>query len=72
MPRVLEAGRELGVFSYADSRSTAQLLIWSTNSMLPFNLTAQELGNRDELEERVSRLADLLLQGLLQRPRGRE
>ena len=64
---VLTEGRELGVFSYADSRSTAQLLIWSTNSMLPFNLTAQELGNRDELQERVSRLADLLLTGLLRR-----
>ncbi len=69
LARVLEEGRELGVFSCADSRSTAQLLIWSTNSMLPFNLTAKELGKRDMLEERVSRLADLLLQGLLQRPR---
>ncbi|MEI6613383.1 MAG: TetR/AcrR family transcriptional regulator [Chrysiogenales bacterium] len=67
--KVLEAGREQGVFACPDSRSTAQLLIWSTNSMLPFNLTAQELGNRDELEERVSRLAGLLLQGLLRRPR---
>ena len=66
---VLEEGRGLGVFSNADSRSTAQLLIWSTNSMLPFNLTAKELGKRDDLEERVSLLADLLLQGLLQRPR---
>jgi AcrR family transcriptional regulator len=69
LARVLAEGLELGVFSGADSRSTAQLLIWSTNSMLPFNLTAGELGNRDELEERVSRLADLLLQGLLRRPR---
>ena len=66
--KVLEAGREQGVFDCPDSRNTAQLLIWSTNSMLPFNLTARELGKRDELEERVSRLAGLLLTGLLQRP----
>ena len=66
--KVLEAGRKQGVFACPDSRSTAQLLIWSTNSMLPFNLTARELGKRDELEERVSRLAELLLQGLLHRP----
>ncbi len=71
LARVIAEGRKLGVFSGADGRSTAWLLIWSTNSMLPFNLTARELGNRDELEERVSRLADLLLQGLLRRPRER-
>ena len=71
LSRVLDEGRKLGVFSCTDSRSTAQLLIWSTNSMLPFNLTAKELGKRDILDERVSRLADLLLQGLLQRPRAR-
>jgi AcrR family transcriptional regulator len=67
--RVLDEGRELGAFSCPDSLVTARLLIWSTNSMLPFNLTARELGKRGELEERVSRLADLLLQGLLRRPR---
>ena len=66
--KVLEAGRDQGVFTCPYGRSTAQLLIWSTNSMLPFNLTTRELGKRDELEERVSRLAGLLLHGLLQRP----
>ena len=70
--KVLEAGRDQGVFTCPDSRSTAQLLIWSTNSMLPFNLTARELGKRDELEDRVSRLADLLLQGLIHRPKGKD
>jgi AcrR family transcriptional regulator len=72
LAQVLEAGREQGVLACPDSRITAQLLIWSTNSMLPFNLTARELGNRDELEERVSRLAGLLLTGLLQRPQDME
>jgi AcrR family transcriptional regulator len=69
--RVLDEGRKLGVFSCADSLGTARLLIWSTNSLLPFNLTAKELGKRVILEERVSSLADLLLKGLLQRPRAR-
>jgi AcrR family transcriptional regulator len=69
--KVLEAGRKQGVFACPDCRSTAQLLIWSTNSMLPFNLTAKELGKRDILEERVSHLADLLLTGLLQRTKGK-
>ncbi len=72
MAKVLDEGREMGIFSGADSLLTARLLIWSTNSMLPFNLTARELGKRGELEERVSRLADLLLQGLLQRPRDKK
>lgn len=69
LARVIAEGRELGAFAAADSLGAAWLLIWSTNSMLPFNLSARELGNRDELEERVSRLAGLLLAGLLRRPR---
>jgi len=38
----------------------SRVLVGSTNSLLPFSLTARELGKREELEERVSRIADLL------------
>jgi hypothetical protein len=61
---VIEEGLKQGVFHYSDSRAAARILIWSTNSLLPFSLTARELGKRKELEERASRIADLLIAGL--------
>jgi hypothetical protein len=36
----------------------------ATNSLLPFSLTTQELGERREIEEKTLRVADLLLKGL--------
>jgi hypothetical protein len=32
---------------------------------LPFNLSPRELGRREELEDQVGRIADLLIKGLL-------
>jgi AcrR family transcriptional regulator len=61
---VLREGVRLGTFECPDVLTTSRVLVWSTNSMLPFSLTARELGKREELEERVSRIADLLLKGL--------
>jgi hypothetical protein len=65
---VLREGVRLGAFECPDVLTTSRVLVWSTNSLLPFSLTARELGKREELEERVSRIADLLLKGLVPRP----
>ena len=51
-----------------DVLTTSRVLVGSTNSLLPFSLTPRELGKREELEERVSRIGDLLLKGLSPRP----
>jgi AcrR family transcriptional regulator len=68
---VLEEGLKLGAFEFSSSLETARILICSTNALLPFSLTARELGKRKELEVRASRIADLLLKGLKPCPRGR-
>ena len=65
---VLREGSRLGTLECADPRTTSFVLIKSTNSLLPFNLTARELGRREELEDQVSRIADLLIKGLLPCP----
>jgi AcrR family transcriptional regulator len=65
---VLREGVRIGTFKCPDVLTTSRILIWSTNSLLPFSLTARELGKREELKERVSRIADLLLHGLSSRP----
>jgi AcrR family transcriptional regulator len=65
--KVLRKGVRLGIWECPDIRAASRVLIWSTNSLLPFNLTARELGEREELEERATRIADLLLKGLASR-----
>lgn len=62
---VLMEGRELGRFRFARIRETAEAFIWSTNSLLPYSLTTQELGRRKEIEERVRSIAELLLKGIV-------
>jgi len=59
-----------GVFYGPDIRAAAHALVWCTNSLLPFSLSARELGKRDELEQRVTGIVDLLLKGLLRRSPG--
>lgn len=64
---VLEEGRQLGVFHLDDSAETAHTLLHATNALLPFSLNAHELGSRDVVEQKVKRIAALLLTGLRSR-----
>ena len=66
--RVLRDGVRRRVLACPDPASAARVLVWSTNSLLPFSLTTRELGKRKEMEERVARIADVLLSGLVPRP----
>ena len=50
--------------------ATAEALLLATNSLIPYALSARELGRRKDVEARVGRVADLLLFGLCRgRPR---
>ena len=62
---VLREGARSGSLDCPDPRAASLVLIQSTNSLLPFNLSACELGRREELEDQVGRIADLLIKGLL-------
>lgn len=62
---VLEAGKKAGQFVFQDATTTAQILILTTNSLLPYGLTPLELGKRKDVEKKISQIADLLLYGLL-------
>ena len=64
--RVLTQGNVQGIFA-DDPKHDAQALLTATNSLLPYSLSTDELGSRDEIEQKVSKLADLLLKGLLKR-----
>ena len=61
---VLRAGVESGEFSCPDPPSAAEASLLATNSLLPYALSAKELGRRKDVEARAHRIADLLLFGL--------
>jgi AcrR family transcriptional regulator len=64
---VVKEGQQMGKFIEGDAGEIAESLILATNSLLPFSLTVQELGARRDIEEKVTRLAGLLMQGLCAR-----
>jgi hypothetical protein len=64
---VLTSGRESGEFSFDDERATAHALLEATNGLLPYSLSTTELGAREEVEQRATDVANLMLYGLLSR-----
>jgi AcrR family transcriptional regulator len=63
---VLSQGKTDGVF-HGTANEVAQILIAATNSLLPYSLSTYELGSREEIENRTTRLADVLLKGIIKR-----
>ena len=64
---LLIAGRESGEFDFRDENATARALLQATNGLLPNSLSTTELGKREEVEQRASDIANLVLGGLLKR-----
>jgi AcrR family transcriptional regulator len=64
---VLNEGRASSEFQFENALATARALLEATNGLLPYSLSTSELGERDEVERRTTAIADLLLQGLLNR-----
>jgi len=62
---VLALGQKSGAFRVTNCCATAHSLIEATNSVLPFNLTEYELNHRQVVENRISQIADLLVNALL-------
>src|SRR5919112_2379568 len=58
---VLNEGRDSGEFAFDDALSTAYALLHATNSLLPYSLSTTELGEREEVKERATQVADLIL-----------
>lgn len=70
---VLREGARSGAFDCRDPQTASRVLIQSTNSLLPFSLSARELGRREDLERQVGNIAAVLIKGLAarrQRPAG--
>jgi len=61
---VIEEGQRIGKFATSDPLDTAQTLLIATNSLLPYSLSAIELGERKEIAARTQKTAEILIRGL--------
>ena len=65
LSKVIKEGQKLDGFRAGEPLVTVAALLEATNSLLPFNLTARELGMRQEVRRRVLDITDLLIHGML-------
>lgn len=61
---LLKEGIDAGEFAKVNVNDVARSLLFATNSLLPYSLSTQELGERREINKRITALADLLINGL--------
>ena len=66
--RVLSDGRRTGEFHVPRAPEAARALLEATNSLLPYSLSPQELGDPADVARRTSAVADLLVRGLRNLP----
>lgn len=65
---ILLEGQRVGAVREGDPAVLADTLLHATNSLLPYSLSIEELGDRADVARRAEALSDLLLEGLLSRP----
>jgi len=63
---VIEEGQAKKDFQTGNALEISKTFLLATNSLLPFSLTTQELGEREDIEAKTLRIADLLLKGIRQ------
>jgi AcrR family transcriptional regulator len=61
---VIEEGQRSGEFAAGDALDLANTLLTATNSLLPYNLSVNELGDRRDIAKRVRKTAEVLIRGL--------
>lgn len=66
---VLAEGVRAAELEAVDLARTSRALVTATNALIPASLSAAELGSREAVEQEATRVADLVLRGLLPRPR---
>lgn len=64
LAKVVSEGQTTGDFIDGDPLDMARTLVIATNSLLPYSLSAFELGDRKILTKTTKKLADLLIRGL--------
>jgi AcrR family transcriptional regulator len=61
---IISEGQDSKHFADGDALDIAQTLLSATNSLLPYSLSAIELGDRAEIARRTQKTAEILIRGL--------
>jgi AcrR family transcriptional regulator len=69
LTKVLREGASDGSLCASRPRQTAETLVLATNALLPYSLSARELGQRSAVARGAGRIATVLLSGLETRSR---
>lgn len=64
---VISEGQAAKTLAPGDSLDLARTLVTATNALLPYSLSAFELGDRADVADRAAKTADLLIRGLAQK-----
>ena len=64
LSKVIKQGQLSGLFRPGKSLIFARVLIAETNSLLPFSLSARELGTRKQVETMARKVAETVIRGL--------
>ncbi len=64
LSRVIAEGQSVGEFAAGDHLVLARTLVTATNSLLPYSLSAYELGDLKAIESETKTVAKLLIRGL--------
>lgn len=65
LAEVLEEGRAQGAFEIVEPAVAAAAMVTATNALLPYSLSVEELGRRDEIARRAHDVIHLLLRGVV-------
>ena len=68
LAKVVKQGQRAGVFRPGSALATGRILVIATNSLLPFSLSARELGTRKQVEATAKKITKILIQGLKASP----
>lgn len=61
---IIAEGQKAKIFQKGDPLDLAITFLSSTNALLPYSLSAIELGDRSEIEDRARKTADVLIRGI--------
>ncbi|HEY3782656.1 MAG TPA: TetR/AcrR family transcriptional regulator [Fimbriimonadaceae bacterium] len=64
LQQVLEQGRQQATFHFQDPEIAARLLMLATNAFLPYSLSVKQLGEPEAIQERLTQMVELLINGL--------
>jgi AcrR family transcriptional regulator len=62
--KAIDGGRAARLFRVNNSLQTARTILLATNALLPYSLSTEELGKRNDIRRKTIEIAELVLNGI--------